>query len=126
MKIGEKRNLLVSQCKGEYIAHMDTDDIYFSTYISYTMSVLEKTKKDAAGTADMVFIFANGKQGGMRNPYLSMANEATLVYNCADQQARTPASVASACTGSALGNTAKRSTTAPKARPLAWPRWSST
>jgi glycosyltransferase involved in cell wall biosynthesis len=80
MKIGEKRNILVSQCKGEYIAHMDTDDIYFSTYISYTMSVLERSKKDAAGTADMIFIFANGKQGGMRNPYLSMANEATLIY----------------------------------------------
>jgi teichuronic acid biosynthesis glycosyltransferase TuaG len=58
MKIGEKRNLLVSQSKGEFIAHMDTDDIYFSTYISYTMSVLEKTKKDVAGTADMVFMLS--------------------------------------------------------------------
>ena len=80
MSIGEKRNLLVSQASGTYIAHMDTDDIYFSTYLSYSISVLEITKKDAVGTADMIFMFADGTIGGMRNPYLSMANEATLVY----------------------------------------------
>ena len=28
----------------------------------------------------MIFIYADGKKGGMRNPLLSMANEATLVY----------------------------------------------
>ena len=28
----------------------------------------------------MIFIFPDGKKGAMRNPYLSMANEATLVY----------------------------------------------
>ena len=80
MSIGEKRNLLVSQCKGEYIAHMDTDDVYFPTFISHSMEVLEREKKDAVGTADMIFIFPDGKKGAMRNPYLSMANEATLVY----------------------------------------------
>jgi hypothetical protein len=80
MTIGQKRNILASSAKGEYIAHMDTDDVYFSTYISHSMEVLEKTKKDAVGTADMIFVFADGTKGGMRNPYLSMANEATLVY----------------------------------------------
>uniref|UniRef100_A0A6C0JMX9 Glycosyltransferase 2-like domain-containing protein n=1 Tax=viral metagenome TaxID=1070528 RepID=A0A6C0JMX9_9ZZZZ len=80
MSIGEKRNLLVSQSNGDYIAHMDTDDVYFPTYISYSMEVLEREKKDAVGTADMIFVFPDGKKGAMRNPYLSMANEATLVY----------------------------------------------
>lgn len=78
--IGQKRNILASSAKGEYIAHMDTDDIYFSTYISHSLEVLEKTKRDAVGTSDMIFMFADKTKGGMRNPYLSMANEATLVY----------------------------------------------
>jgi glycosyltransferase involved in cell wall biosynthesis len=80
MSIGEKRNLLVANCKGEYIAHMDTDDVYLPTFISHSMEVLKKEKKDAVGTSDMMFIYADGKKGAMRNPYLSMANEATLVY----------------------------------------------
>ena len=42
MSIGEKRNLLCSQAKGDYIAHMDTDDVYFPTFISYSMEVLER------------------------------------------------------------------------------------
>jgi glycosyltransferase involved in cell wall biosynthesis len=42
MTIGKKRNLLAANCKSEYIAHMDTDDIYFSTYISHSLEVLTK------------------------------------------------------------------------------------
>ena len=80
MTIGQKRNLLASKCKGFYIAHMDTDDVYLSTYIEHSISILETQKKDAVGTSDMVFIYADGKTGAMRNPLLSMANEATLVY----------------------------------------------
>ena len=80
MKIGEKRNLLCYHASGKYIAHMDTDDIYFSTYISHTIGVIESEKKDVAGTSDMIFMYPDGKKGAMRNPFLSMANEATLVY----------------------------------------------
>ena len=80
MTIGQKRNLLASKAKGFYIAHMDTDDVYLSTYIEHSVSILETQKKDAVGTSDMVFIYADGKTGAMRNPLLSMANEATLVY----------------------------------------------
>lgn len=80
MTIGQKRNLLASKAKGFYIAHMDTDDVYLPTYIEHSVSILETQKKDAVGTSDMVFIYADGKTGAMRNPLLSMANEATLVY----------------------------------------------
>lgn len=80
MTIGQKRNLLASKAKGFYIAHMDTDDVYLSTYIEHSVSILETQKKDAVGTSDMIFIYADGKTGAMRNPLLSMANEATLVY----------------------------------------------
>jgi glycosyltransferase involved in cell wall biosynthesis len=80
MTIGQKRNLLASKCNGFYIAHMDTDDVYLPTYIEHSISILENQKKDAVGTSDMVFIYPDGKTGSMRNPLLSMANEATLVY----------------------------------------------
>jgi glycosyltransferase involved in cell wall biosynthesis len=80
MTIGQKRNLLVSKSKGFYIAHMDTDDVYLPTYIDHSISILEKQKKDVVGTSDMIFIYPDGKSGAMRNPLLSMANEATLVY----------------------------------------------
>ena len=80
MTIGQKRNLLASKCKGFYIAHMDTDDVYLPSYIEHSISILETQKKDAVGTSDMVFIYPDGKTGAMRNPLLSMANEATLVY----------------------------------------------
>lgn len=81
MNIGKKRNLLASNCKGTFIAHMDTDDIYFSTYISHSLEILNKKKCNAVGTADMYFMFTdNNLFGAMRNPFLSMANEATLIY----------------------------------------------
>jgi len=80
MTIGQKRNLLASKCKGIYIAHMDTDDVYLPSYIEHSISILETQKKDAVGTSDMIFIYPDGKTGAMRNPLLSMANEATLVY----------------------------------------------
>ena len=80
MTIGQKRNLLVSRCSGKYIAHMDTDDIYLSSYLEHSISKLENEKKDVTGTSDMLFIFSDGTTGSMLNPLLSMANEATLVY----------------------------------------------
>lgn len=80
MSIGNKRNLLVENAKGEYIAHFDTDDIYFPTYIEHSIELMTEKKKNAVGTSDMYFLFKDGHTGAMRNPLLSMANEATLVY----------------------------------------------
>jgi glycosyltransferase involved in cell wall biosynthesis len=78
--IGQKRNLLVEHASGEYIAHMDTDDVYFPSYIQSSIELMKRTNKDVTGTSDMIFLFKDGHRGGMRNPLLSMANEATLVY----------------------------------------------
>ena len=80
INIGQKRNLLASHCKTEFIAHMDTDDIYFSTYISHSIFMINKKKCNAVGTSDMIFLFTDGTKGKLLNPLLSMANEATLVY----------------------------------------------
>jgi len=80
MSIGEKRNLLVEAAKGEFIAHMDTDDIYFPSYIDTSIQLMQEKKKNVTGTSDMIFLFKDGHAGSMRNLLLSMANEATLVY----------------------------------------------
>lgn len=80
MSIGEKRNLLAETAKGEFIAHMDSDDIYFPSYIESSIQLMQSKKKNAAGTSDMIFLFKDGHAGCMRNLLLSMANEATLVY----------------------------------------------
>ena len=78
MPIGKKRNLLASLAKGHFIAHMDTDDVYLSSYLSTSIEKLKT--KEATGTSDMLFLFKDGYTGAMRNLLLSMANEATLVY----------------------------------------------
>lgn len=80
MSIGTKRNLLCSYAKGEFIAHFDTDDIYFSSYIEYSIGEMVQKHKNAIGTSDMIFLYKDGQTGTMRNALLSMANEATLVY----------------------------------------------
>jgi len=78
MSIGKKRNLLASIAKGHFIAHMDTDDVYLSSYITSSINLLKN--KEVTGTSDMFFLFKDGYTGAMRNLLLSMANEATLVY----------------------------------------------
>ena len=80
MSIGSKRNLLCSRAKGEFIAHFDTDDIYFPGYIEYSIKLMLDNNKNATGTSDMIFLYKDGQTGSMRNALLSMANEATLVY----------------------------------------------
>jgi glycosyltransferase involved in cell wall biosynthesis len=80
MTIGNKRNLLCSRAKGDFIAHFDTDDIYFPTYLEYSITKLINDNKNAIGTSDMIFLYKDGQTGMMRNLLLSMANEATLVY----------------------------------------------
>lgn len=80
MSIGEKRNLLAEKSKGEFIAHMDSDDLYFPQYIESSIQLMKDKKKNATGTSDMIFLFKDGHCGSMRNALLSMANEATLVY----------------------------------------------
>ena len=80
MSIGSKRNLLCSKARGAYIAHFDTDDVYFPSYIEYSIKEMNKYGKNAIGTSDMIFLYKDGQTGMMRNPLLSMANEATLVY----------------------------------------------
>jgi len=82
ISIGAKRNILARGAKSEFIAHMDDDDIYFPSYIDYSILMLQQHKKDVAGTGDMLVLFPyhNWKMGAIHCPHLYMANEATMVY----------------------------------------------
>lgn len=82
LSIGAKRNILAKKARGEFIAHMDDDDIYFPSYIDYSVMMMLQDKKDVAGTGDMLFVFPDfgWKQCALHCPDLHMANEATMVY----------------------------------------------
>lgn len=79
--IGQKRNILCQHCKGDIIAHMDTDDFYFPTYIEHSVSQMLQHNKQCAGTADMFIFYPDDMRlCKMSNHVLHMANEGTLVY----------------------------------------------
>lgn len=81
MTIGEKRNFLISKCSSEYIAHMDTDDIYNPDYLSKSIFNLIKTGKNVSGSADMLmYNIETKKTYGQKCIYLDLLNEATMVY----------------------------------------------
>jgi glycosyltransferase involved in cell wall biosynthesis len=80
--IGAKRNLLACQAKGEYICHMDTDDIYHPSYISYGMQCLMESGKNIFGSIAMLITFPTHEWkicASVCNK-LYKANEATFIY----------------------------------------------
>ena len=82
ISIGAKRNLLACQAKGEYIAHMDTDDIYHPTYLMYAMNCLEESGKPFFGSSAMLITFPDHdwKIGCVICSDIERVNEATMVY----------------------------------------------
>jgi len=57
--IGKKRNDLVKACNTKYMAFMDSDDVYQSTYLTYSYHVLKSTKKGCVGSDKMVFAMSD-------------------------------------------------------------------
>lgn len=49
MKIGDKRNLLLSMATGKYVAFIDDDDMVPEYYIQRIMDVIEKNDVDVIG-----------------------------------------------------------------------------
>jgi len=79
MTIGMKRNCGVKLAHGDYIAFMDTDDMYAPDYISYSIFEMETNNKTIAGSADMNMW--DGKQFyKQRCMFLHLLNEATMVF----------------------------------------------
>jgi glycosyltransferase involved in cell wall biosynthesis len=81
--IGKKRNDLVKACKTKYMAFCDSDDVYQSTYLTYSYHILKASKKGCVGSDKMVFAMSSRDFGvyaidcGGR---AIMAHEATLFF----------------------------------------------
>lgn len=81
MSIGAKRNFLISKSSGDYIAHIDSDDLYYPEYLSRSIFNLIKSGKSVSGSADMnMYSLETKKTYNQKCIYLDMLNEATMVY----------------------------------------------
>ena len=81
MNIGEKRNFLMSKATGDYLAHMDTDDMYSRDYLSSSIYNLIKTGKGLSGSSDMLMMdTATMNTYKQRCINIDMLNEATMCY----------------------------------------------
>jgi len=77
--IGDKRNALVQLTNTDYVAFVDTDDMYDAGYIAHSIFEMETNDKSIAGSADMN-VYCNGTFYKQRCMFLHMLNEATLVF----------------------------------------------
>lgn len=82
LDLGQKRNMLCTLAKSEYIAFMDDDDIYQPTYIQYAMSSLKYSGKSVFGSSAMLITFPhlNWKMVATVCENIERQNEATLVF----------------------------------------------
>ena len=55
MTIAEKRNWLSKNMNYKWFANMDSDDIYFETYLKYSIDMCRESKVQLAGSPQMIF-----------------------------------------------------------------------
>jgi hypothetical protein len=53
--IGAKRNQLIKQCQTKIFAFIDSDDIYFPTYLTHSIDVMKRRKVGCVGSDKMIF-----------------------------------------------------------------------
>jgi len=80
--IGEKRNLLVKMASHKIIACMDSDDIYYPTYLRYSVSALKEHKVGITSSAQMIFMYPEHdyKLTGIRCGHKHQGHEACCVF----------------------------------------------
>jgi len=80
--IGEKRNRLVKMASHKIIACMDSDDVYFPTYLRYSVSAMKEHKAGITSSAQMLFCFPqyDYKITGIRCGYKHQGHEACAVF----------------------------------------------
>lgn len=81
LSIGQKRNMLINECKTKYFAFMDDDDVYFPSYIEYSLKLLQSNPKfKIVGSTEMIFYFEKYKEySGMSCSQINLPHEATFV-----------------------------------------------
>jgi glycosyltransferase involved in cell wall biosynthesis len=81
--IGEKRNYLVKKMVShKFIACMDSDDIYYPTYLRYSISALKEHKVGITSSTQMLFMYPeyDYKITGIRCGYKHQGHEACSVF----------------------------------------------
>tara|TARA_R110000744_G_scaffold229751_2_gene347796 strand:+ start:53 stop:883 length:831 start_codon:yes stop_codon:yes gene_type:complete len=80
--IGDKRNRLVKMASHKIIACMDSDDIYYPTYLRYSVSALKEHKAGITTSAQMLFMYPEHdyKLTGIRCGYKHQGHEACAVF----------------------------------------------
>ena len=79
--IGKKRNFLGKQASNTYLANMDSDDIYFPSYLLYSIRGLLDNKKQCCGSPEMLFVYPHKeyKVTAIRCEAMRQIHEATMV-----------------------------------------------
>lgn len=54
--VGEKRNALCDQAKGEVVLHMDSDDFYSPDWIAISVAALQSSGADIVGLSKLYFL----------------------------------------------------------------------
>ena len=80
--IGEKRNRLVKMASHKIVACMDSDDIYYPTYLRYSVSALKEHKVGITSSAQMIFMYPEHdyKLTGIRCGKKHQGHEACCVF----------------------------------------------
>ncbi len=80
--IGDKRNRLVKMASHKIIACMDSDDIYYPTYLRYSVSALKEHKVGITSSSQMLFMYPDYdyKITGIRCGYKHQGHEACCVF----------------------------------------------
>tara|TARA_B110000902_G_scaffold113807_1_gene134043 strand:- start:1529 stop:2272 length:744 start_codon:yes stop_codon:yes gene_type:complete len=83
ISIGEKRNKLTKLASHKICANLDTDDFYFTTWLSYSMEVMKSDPRcSLVGTKSMLFVFPDEdfKLTGIECPDKRMIHESGMLY----------------------------------------------
>lgn len=78
--IGKKRNNLIFRASYEIIAYMDSDDLYNSTYLSYSIDLLKKNKFGLVGCPNLIMFYEPYTSDDLY--YLNCGDRKDLIHEC--------------------------------------------
>jgi len=80
--IGYKRNTLVKMATHNIICCMDSDDLYMSSYIKYSLEVMKKDKVGLVGSPQMLFLYPHldWRLTAIDCDVKRMIHEATMIF----------------------------------------------
>lgn len=80
--IGEKRNLLVKIASYKTIVFMDSDDLYFSSYLKHSLNIMRQQKCGLVGSNQMLFLYPHDdwKLTAIQCSSKRLIHEATMMF----------------------------------------------